>query len=81
MVQLNVAPGLNESGTYNVFFQSYFKDVCDSIWSLSSSLSFDILDCPLIVDIVAYEDTICLGDCTDLNVIVSGGDASSYNYS
>ena len=44
---------MNESGTYNIFFQSYFKDVCDSIWSLSSSLSFDILDCPLIVDIVA----------------------------
>ena len=81
IIQLNLNPGFNQSGTYNIFFQSYFKDVCDSIWSLSSSLSFDILDCPLIVDIVADDDTICLGDCIDLNVIVSGGDASSYNYS
>lgn len=81
IIQLNLTPGLNESGTYIIFFQSYFKDVCDSIWSLSSSLSFDILDCPLIVDIVADDDTICLGDCTDLNAIVSGGDASSYNFS
>ena len=81
IIQLNLSPGLNESGTYNVFFQSYFEDVCDSIWLLSSSLTFDILDCPLIVEILADDDTICLGDCTDLYVLVSGGDASSYNYS
>ena len=63
---------------YNIYFQSFFKDVCDSIWSLSSSLSFDVLDCPLQVDLNADNDTICLGECTDLNVSVTGGDASTY---
>ena len=81
LIQLNLSPGINESGTYNIYFQSFFKDVCDSIWSLSSSLSFDVLDCPLQVDLYADNDTICLGECTDLNVSVSGGDASTYNYS
>ena len=81
LIQLNLSPGLNESGSYNIFFESFFKDVCDSIWTLSSSLSFDIIDCPLSVDLFADNDTICLGDCTDLNVTVSGGDASTYNYS
>lgn len=80
LIQLNLSPGLNQSGSYNVFFESYFKDVCDSIWSLSSSLSFDVLDCPLIVDLVSDNDTICLGNCTDLNVNVSGGDAATYNF-
>ena len=78
LIQLNLSPGINESGTYNIYFQSFFKDVCDSIWSLSSSLSFDVLDCPLQVDLYADNDTICLGECTDLNVSVSGGDASTY---
>ncbi len=81
LIQLNLSPGINESGSYNIYFESYFKDVCDSIWSLSSSLSFDVLDCPLEVDLYANSDTICLGECTDLNVSVSGGDASTYNYS
>ena len=44
-------------------------------------LSFDVLDCPLQVDLNVDNDTICLGECTDLNVSVSGGDASTYNYS
>ena len=81
LIQLNLFPGINESGSYNIYFESFFKDVCDSIWSLSSSLSFDVLDCPLEVDLYADSDTICLGECTDLNVSVSGGDASTYNFS
>ena len=81
LIQLSLSPGINQSGSYNIYFQSFFKDVCDSIWSLSSSLSFDITDCPISVDLYADNDTICLGDCTDLNISVAGGDASTYNYS
>ena len=81
LIQLSLSPGINQSGSYNIYFQSFFKDVCDSIWSLSSSLSFDIIDCPISVDLYADNDTICLGDCTDLNISVAGGDASTYNYS
>lgn len=80
-IALNVSPGLNQSGSYNIYFESLFKDACDSLWDLSTSFSFDINDCPLEVSLVADDDSICLGDCTDLNVIVNGGDVSTYNYS
>ncbi len=79
-IELTLTPGLNASGNYTVFFQSSFKDDCDSIWELSSYQNFIINDCPLLVDLVADNDTICIGDCTDLYANVSGGDSTSYSY-
>ena len=81
-IQLNIAPGLNESGVYNVYLESYFLDACDSVWDLSAYTQFIINDCPLEVDLVVSPDSvICEGECVDLYVNVSGGDASTYNYS
>lgn len=80
-IQLNLLPGLNESGSYSIYFQSFFKDDCDSIWDLSTSYQFAINDCPLQVNINASPDSvICQGDCVDLYVNVSGGDPTSYTY-
>jgi len=80
-IQLNVLPGLNESGVYNVFLQSYFMDACDSVWDLSANTQLVINDCPLQVNINSLPDSIiCQGDCVDLYVNVSGGDFTSYNY-
>jgi len=79
-IQLSISPGLNESGVYTIYFQSYFIDDCDSIWNLSSSMQFVVNDCPLQVDLTADNTTICLGDCADLYVNVDGGDSTSYNY-
>ena len=80
-IELSLFPGLNISGSYNIYLQSNFLDVCDSMWTLSSSFPFSINDCPLIVDIIALDDsTICEGDCIDLYANVSGGDSTSYNY-
>jgi len=80
-IQLNVSPGFNESGIYNIYFQSYFLDACDSVWDLSTYLQFTVNDCPLQVNLTVNEDTICFGDCADLFVYVSGGDSTSYTYS
>ena len=80
-IELNVLPGLNESGIYNVSLQAYFMDACDSVWDLSSNTQLVINDCPLQVDINTSSDSIiCQGDCVDLYVNVSGGDLTSYNY-
>ena len=79
-IELTLSPGLNESGIYNIFLQSYFMDACDSIWDLSTSTQFVINDCPLQVDLTANNYTICLGECVDLYANVSGGDSTSYNY-
>ena len=79
-IQLNLNPGLNESGVYNIYFQSYFSDDCNNIWNLSTNTQFLINDCPLQVNLQANETTICLGDCVDLYASVEGGDSTSYNY-
>jgi len=79
-IELSLFPGLNQSGSYTISFQSYFKDACDSIWDLTSTFPFVINDCPLDVDLTADNDTICLGECADLYTNVNGGDATSYSY-
>ena len=80
-IQLNLLPGLNESGVYSIYFESFFKDDCDSIWILSTSYQLIINDCPLQVSINAAPDSvICQGDCVDLYVNVNGGDSTSYSY-
>ena len=79
-IQLSINPGLNESGVYTVYFQSFFLDDCDNIWDLFTSTQFIVNDCPLQVDLTANNTTICLGDCADLYVNVEGGDSTSYNY-
>ena len=80
-IQLSLFPGLNESGTYNISFQTFFKDDCDSIWDLTSTFQFIINDCPLIVELTADNDTICIGECADLYTNVNGGDPTTYSYS
>ena len=79
-IQLNLSPGLNQSGAYSISFETFYKDACDSIWILNSTLSFVINDCPLQINLTAVDDTICIGDNTDIFVQVSGGDSTSYNY-
>ena len=79
-IQLSLFPGLNESGIYSISFQSFFKDACDSIFFLISDFQFLINDCPLIVNLTADDDTICVGECADLSTYVIGGDATSYSY-
>lgn len=81
-IQLDLSPGLNESGIYNISLQSYFIDACDSIWDLSANTQLVINDCPLQLNINPSPDSIiCQGDCVDLYVNVNGGDSTSYSYS
>ena len=80
-VQISLFPGLNESGSYTISFQSYFQDACDSMWNLTSTFQFLINDCPLEVELTADNDTICVGECADLYTNVNGGDVTSYSYS
>jgi hypothetical protein len=80
-IQLDLNPGLNESGIYDLFFQSFFTDQCDNFWDLSTSIQFTINDCPLQVDLTSNNTEICLGECIDLYANVTGGDATTYNYS
>ncbi len=78
---LQLSQELNMSGTYTLDATLYFKDYCDSIWTLKSRVTFTISDCPLKVQLTADSDTICKGSCTWLRANVSGGTPSRYVYS
>lgn len=78
--QLSFAPGLNETGAYQLAFTTFYLDACDSLWELTSFANFDITDCPLAVEIEANPDTICPGECTELTAMASGGSGTGYIY-
>lgn len=80
-IQLDLNPGLNESGIYDLLFQSFFTDQCDNFWDLSTGMQFIINDCPLQVDLTSNNTDICLGECVELYANATGGDATTYTYS
>lgn len=77
---LNFSPGLDESGYYIVTYSSFFRDQCDSIWTLITSDTLIVNDCPLEVDVRTLNDTICEGECTDIFAEPGGGDFLTYRY-
>ncbi|MEM7374927.1 MAG: gliding motility-associated C-terminal domain-containing protein [Bacteroidota bacterium] len=78
--QLLLSPGLNQSGAYSITYQSFFLDQCDSLWTLSTTDSLSVIDCPLEVTLIADTLVVCVGSCTSLFAEVTGGDVSSYQF-
>jgi len=78
--QVNLNGKLNLNGTYNFTIVTYYKDYCDSVYKLTSSVNFSVADCPLKVVLTADADTICKGTCTYLRTAVSGGNPAKYVY-
>lgn len=78
--QVNLSPGMNESGNYDFDFTYYFVDECDNFYVLNSSATAGVNDCPLQVELEASENPICPGTCTEIEAIVTGGDPNSYSF-
>lgn len=79
--QLTLASGISEGGTYSLAYQMYLYDACDSAWLVSDTTVFNIIDCPIEVELTLVDDTVCESSCTDLEADVTGGDSTSYSYS
>ncbi len=77
-IVVDFAPGTNQNGNYQVQLDADFTDDCNNMWSLTSFGNFTVDGCPISAEILA-NDTICLGECTDLTAIASDGDGN-YNY-
>ncbi|MEZ5171985.1 MAG: gliding motility-associated C-terminal domain-containing protein [Bacteroidia bacterium] len=77
-IQLTLAQGLNLGGIYELSFTTHYRDACDSIWTFVSMDEINVIDCPIVVELIATQDTICAGNCTQITAIVNGGDG---NYS
>lgn len=78
--KINLSGKLTLNGSYNGTIISYYKDFCDSIYTLTSKWSFSVSDCPLTVILKADSDTLCKNSCTWLRATVSGGNPSKYIY-
>ena len=65
--------------TYTIIWEYGIVDVCDNYWPLSDTVTFEVPDCPIEVEI--WGDTIiCEGDCTWIYAYAEGGDCTSYTY-
>lgn len=80
LVSLNIAPGLNQGGTYNLELTTHYYDACDSLWTFTSIDSFRVDDCPIVVTLIPERDSLCVGECTLIEALVTGGNGN-YSYS
>lgn len=78
--QVNLSPGMDESGNYDFDFTYYFVDECDNFYVLNSSATASVNDCPLQVELEAEDNPICPGTCTEVEATVTGGDPNTYSY-
>ncbi len=78
--EITLTPGLNESAIYNLEFIYNYADDCDNEYVLEVDGSFEVNDCPLIVEVLEESLTVCEGDCVEIWAEVSGGDPNTYNY-
>lgn len=78
--RLNLGTAISQSGNYSIQISTFIKDVCDSIWKLTSTINFNVNDCPISVVLKADKDTVCLGSCTFLRATVTGGNPVNYVY-
>lgn len=70
---------LDQSGSYSIIFDFNFIDICFKTYRFQIAQSFNIINCPLIVDIVG-DTTVCLGYCVTLTAVVTGGNPANYQY-
>lgn len=77
---LNLSPGLDSNGIYTFNFTYVSVNECNEVFVLDTFNTLPVYDCPLWVNLVLDEDSICPNECTYVTVNVSGGDSSTYSY-
>lgn len=71
-MQLAVAPPFDRNCPYQLSFRIGLYDRCDSLWYFTLTANTQLTTCPIEVEIIATQDTICAGTCTDLTADVNG---------
>jgi gliding motility-associated-like protein len=77
---IKINGGITTNATYFLTHTHGYRDYCDSIYPLKSSLSILINDCPIKVKLSINKDTICKGGCVYLSSVVTGGNTSAYKF-
>lgn len=78
-MNLMVDPAFDRNCPFTVSFRIGLRDRCDSLWFFTLTANTLISSCPIAVEVLATNDTICAGSCTDLTADVNG--CLSYTYS
>ncbi|MBL7950312.1 MAG: gliding motility-associated C-terminal domain-containing protein [Flavobacteriales bacterium] len=71
-MQLAVAPPFDRNCPYQLSFRIGLYDRCDSLWYFTLTANTQLTTCPIDVEILATQDTICAGTCTNLTADVNG---------
>lgn len=71
-MRLDVSPAFERNCPYTLSFRIGLYDRCDSLWFFTITASTQITNCPIDVEILATQDTICAGTCTSLTADVNG---------
>ncbi len=80
-IRLGLGQPLNQNCTYNVKFDMYVVDNCDSAWKFTKNATFLMGGCPYTVSVnLIGNDTICGGYCTQVRAVPSAT-CLSYSYS
>lgn len=78
-ISIQFAQGLNLGGLYNLQLTTNYLDACDSLWTFTTEDEINVIDCPIVVELITQQDTICSGSCTEIIAEVTGGDGN-YTY-
>lgn len=78
-MRLGVSPAFARNCPYTVSFRIGLRDRCDSLWFFTLTANTQVISCPIAVEVLATNDTICAGTCTNLIADVNG--CLSYAYS
>lgn len=76
---LNLDNPITDCASFGLDFDMVLADACDSLHYFTLSQSFDVFDCPVIVDLSASVDSLCGGGCADILANADGGDCN-YTY-
>ncbi len=80
-IALAVEPFFERNCPYSVTFRCMLPDACDSLWTFVLTATTQVTTCPISVEILADNDTICAGSCAELTADVNGCLGYTYAWS
>jgi gliding motility-associated-like protein len=71
---------ISSNGTFYLTHTHGYRDFCDSLYFQESSTTFAVNSCPITVQLIPTNDTLCKGSCIRIRAQVSGGNSANYQY-
>ncbi len=79
-IQVDLADPLDQGGPHLLSFDYVYVDVCGEEQSSLSQVEFNVVGCPLEVEVWMDPEMICEGSCGNIQAQATGGDSNQYVY-